>query len=111
MCSMSRPQTIAYTGVMPADVTLVREKLRKPASAIFSVLLAVSFCHLLNDLVQSLIPALYPVLKERFRLDFGQLGFISFTFQLPASLLHPVVGMATDRRPMPYSLPIGMTFT
>src|SRR5262245_47290018 len=96
---------------MPAVSAPVREEIQKPAKAILSVLLAVSFCHLLNDLVQSLIPALYPVLKERFRLDFGQLGFISFVFQLTASLLQPVVGMATDRRPMPYSLPIGMTFT
>src|SRR5262249_30862108 len=70
-----------------------------------------SFCHLLNDLVQSLIPALYPILKNSFRLDFGQLGLISFTFQLTASLLQPLVGIVTDRRPMPYSLPIGMTFT
>ena len=69
---------------MPAASSTVREEIQKPAKAIFSVLLAVSFCHLLNDLVQSLIPALYPVLKERFRLDFGQLGFISFTFQLTA---------------------------
>jgi len=88
---------------MPAD--------HQPEKAVFPVLAAISFCHLLNDMVQSLIPALYPVLKDSFRLDFGQLGLISFTFQLTASLLQPVVGLYTDRRPLPFSLPIGMTFT
>lgn len=88
---------------MPAD--------HQPEKAVFPVLAAISFCHLLNDVVQSLIPALYPVLKDSFRLDFGQLGLISFTFQLTASLLQPVVGLYTDRRPLPFSLPIGMTFT
>jgi FSR family fosmidomycin resistance protein-like MFS transporter len=83
----------------------------QPEKAIFPVLAAISFCHLLNDLVQSLIPALYPILKDSFRLDFGQLGLISLTFQCTASLMQPVVGLYTDRRAMPYSLPIGMTFT
>ena len=83
----------------------------QPEKTIFHVLIAISFCHLLNDLVQSLIPALYPILKDSFHLDFGQLGLISLTFQCTASLLQPVVGLYTDRRPLPYSLPIGMTFT
>ena len=93
---------------MPANPTATPSA---PEKTIFRVLIAISFCHLLNDLVQSLIPALYPILKESFRLDFGQLGLISLTFQCTASLLQPVVGLYTDRRPMPYSLPIGMTFT
>jgi len=75
------------------------------------VLLAVSFSHLMNDLVQSLIPAIYPILKSNFDLDFGQIGLITLTFQLTASLLQPVVGIYTDRRPMPYSLAIGMGFS
>ena len=75
------------------------------------VLLAVSFSHLMNDLVQSLIPAIYPILKSSFDLDFGQIGLITLTFQLTASLLQPVVGIYTDRRPMPYSLAIGMGFS
>jgi MFS transporter, FSR family, fosmidomycin resistance protein len=79
--------------------------------AVFRVLAAISFCHLLNDLVQSLIPAIYPILKSSFRLDFGQIGLITLTFQLTASLMQPLVGLYTDRRPMPYSLPIGMGFT
>ncbi len=83
----------------------------QPEKAVFPVLAAISFCHLLNDLVQSLIPALYPILKGSFHLDFAQLGLISLTYQLTASLLQPVVGLYTDRRPLPFSLPIGMTFT
>src|SRR5215212_3275136 len=75
---------------------------------ILPVLIAISISHLLNDLVQSLIPALYPVLKHSFRLDFGQIGLITLTFQLTASLLQPLIGLYTDRRPSPFSLVIGM---
>jgi FSR family fosmidomycin resistance protein-like MFS transporter len=78
---------------------------------VFPILAAVSFCHLLNDMVQSMIPALYPLLKRTFSLDFGQVGLITLTVQVTASLLQPVVGISTDRRPMPYSLPVGMAFT
>ncbi|HKE48727.1 MAG TPA: MFS transporter [Rhodanobacteraceae bacterium] len=70
-----------------------------------------SFCHLLNDMIQSLLPAIYPLLKDTFRLDFGQIGLITLTFQVTASLLQPVVGIYTDRKSMPYSLAIGMGFT
>lgn len=77
----------------------------------FAVLLAISFCHLLNDMVQSLIPAIYPILKSSFHLDFGQVGLITLTYQLVASFLQPFVGLYTDRRPQPYSLPVGMGFT
>ncbi|MDQ2841866.1 MAG: MFS transporter, partial [Acidobacteriota bacterium] len=78
---------------------------------VFSILAAISFCHLLNDMVQSLIPAIYPILKSSFHLDFGQIGLITLTYNLTASLLQPFVGLYTDRRPHPYSLPVGMTFT
>ena len=77
----------------------------------YAVLFAISFCHLLNDMMQSLIPALYPVLKRSFGLDFGQIGLITLTFQLTASLLQPLVGLYTDRRPKPFSLVAGMGFT
>ena len=77
----------------------------------FRVLGAISFCHLLNDLVQSLMPALYPVLKQSFRLDYTQIGLITLTFQCTASLLQPVVGSYTDRKPQPYSLTFGMLVT
>ena len=86
-------------------LSAVREK------TIFSVLAAISFCHLLNDMIQSLIPAIYPILKSSFHLDFSQIGLITLTYQLTASLLQPFVGLYTDRRPHPYSLPVGMTFT
>jgi len=77
----------------------------------FGVLGAISLAHLLNDMMQSLIVAIYPLLKGDFQLSFFQIGAITLTFQLTASLLQPVVGMVTDKRPMPYSLPIGMCFT
>jgi FSR family fosmidomycin resistance protein-like MFS transporter len=77
----------------------------------FRVLAAISVCHLLNDLFQSLIPAVYPILKNSFHLDFGQIGLITLTSQVTASLLQPFIGHYTDRRPTPFSLPIGMSFT
>lgn len=78
---------------------------------IFSILLAISFSHLLNDTIQSLIPAIYPIVKDNFHLSFAQVGLITFTFQLAASLLQPFVGFYTDRKPQPFSLAMGMTFT
>jgi MFS transporter, FSR family, fosmidomycin resistance protein len=77
----------------------------------FAILISLSFCHLLNDLNQSLVPAIYPVLKDSYHLDFAQIGLITLAFQLTASMLQPVVGMVTDRHPMPYSLPVAMGFT
>ena len=77
----------------------------------FTILAGISFCHLLNDMVQSLLPALYPILKDTFHLDFGQIGMITLTNQATASLLQPVIGLYTDRRPQPYSLAFGMGFT
>src|SRR3977135_400006 len=79
--------------------------------ATFSIVLALSFAHLLNDMMQSLLPAIYPLIKDAFGVDFGQMGLITLAFQLPASLLQPVVGMYTDRRPQPYSLVAGMGCT
>lgn len=77
----------------------------------FAVLAAISFSHFLNDLVQSLLPAMYPMLKSRFALDFWQIGLITLTNQLTASLLQPIVGFYTDRRRQPYLLAMGMTVT
>jgi FSR family fosmidomycin resistance protein-like MFS transporter len=77
-------------------------------SATFAILVSLSVCHLLNDMNQSLVPALYPLLKDSYHLDFGQIGLITLAFQLTASMLQPVVGMVTDRRPQPFSLPIAM---
>ena len=80
-------------------------------STAFRILAAISFCHLLNDMLQSVIPAVYPLLKSSYHLDFGQIGLITLTMQLTASLLQPLVGIYTDRKPTPYSLAVGMGFT
>ncbi len=73
-----------------------------------SIILAVSFGHLVNDVMQSLLSAIYPILKQNYGLDYVQIGLLTFTFQVTASLLQPAIGMYTDKRPMPYSLPVGM---
>jgi FSR family fosmidomycin resistance protein-like MFS transporter len=75
------------------------------------ILASLSFCHLLNDMMQSLLPAIYPVLKQNFGLSFSQIGLITLVNQITASLLQPVIGFYTDRRPQPYSLATGMAFT
>ncbi|WP_293861729.1 MFS transporter [uncultured Alsobacter sp.] len=79
--------------------------------AAMPVLIALSATHLLNDMIQSLIPAIYPIIKEAYSLDFGQIGLMTLTFQAAACLFQPVVGHVTDRRPMPYSMVAGMGFT
>src|SRR6201998_3332984 len=81
------------------------------SKTVFKVLLAISFCHLLNDTVQSLLPAIYPLLRDTFQLDFGQIGLISFTTTFTASLLRPLVGLYSDRHQKPYFLAIGMGIT
>src|SRR5580698_4363523 len=80
-----------------------------PEGTLLRVLAAVSFCHLLNDMMQSLLPSIYPILKSSFHLNFSQIGLLTLVFQITASLLQPFIGHFTDRRPMPYSLPLGMT--
>jgi len=82
-----------------------------PEKTAFSVILAVSFCHMLNDIMQSLLTALYPLLKANYALDFVQIGLLTFTFQLTASMLQPAVGIITDRWALPYSLPVAMLST
>jgi FSR family fosmidomycin resistance protein-like MFS transporter len=79
--------------------------------AAIPILISLSFCHFLNDLIQSLIPALYPLLKSEFSLDFTQIGIITLAFQLTASLLQPTVGFYTDKNPKPFSLALGMGST
>lgn len=78
---------------------------------VYPVLLALSFCHMLNDTMQSMISALFPMFKRDFNLDYAQIGLIALTFQLTAALLQPAVGMMTDRKPMPFSLAVGMGST
>jgi FSR family fosmidomycin resistance protein-like MFS transporter len=84
---------------------------RAAGTTALGILGAIAICHGLNDLMQSVIPAVYPILKSVYGLDFGQIGLITFANTATASLLQPWVGLFTDRRPLPYSLAIGMTFT
>jgi MFS transporter, FSR family, fosmidomycin resistance protein len=81
------------------------------ARTAFAVLGAISFCHLLNDMMQSLLPALYPMLKSSYALSFKEIGVLTLAYQATASLLQPVIGAYTDRKPRPYSLAMGMGST
>ena len=76
--------------------------------AVFAVIVAASVCHMLNDILQSMLSAIYPMLKDGYNLDFWQIGLLTFTFQVTASLLQPAIGLVIDKRPMPWSLPLGM---
>jgi FSR family fosmidomycin resistance protein-like MFS transporter len=108
----------SFTATMPASDALdltpevkAPSPTGQPSRTLFRVLAAISFCHLLNDMVQSLLPSIYPILKSSFHLDFAHLGLLTLTYQVVASLLQPVIGQFTDKRPMPWALPTGMTFT
>ncbi|EIF30366.1 arabinose efflux permease family protein [Burkholderia sp. Ch1-1] len=94
-----------------AGTTGAPQPAAKVQRTVYSVLGAISFSHLLNDMIQSLILAIYPMLKDNFSLSFGQIGLITLTYQITASLLQPLVGIYTDKHPKPYSLPVGMGFT
>ncbi|MES2489926.1 MAG: MFS transporter [Pseudomonadota bacterium] len=92
----------------------IAAQLETPASAektAFTIIAAISFCHLLNDMMQSLIPSIYPILKDSYGLTFGQIGMLTFVYQITASMLQPLIGIYTDRKPKPYSLVVGMGFT
>src|ERR1700761_6294465 len=75
---------------------------------VLGILVALSISHLLNDTMQSIIPAIYPVLKQSFQLNYTQIGWITLVNQMTASVLQPLVGWRTDKHPLPFSLPIGM---
>ena len=77
----------------------------------FGILFAMGFCHLLNDMVQSVVPALYPLLKDNFGFTFAQIGIITLVYQLTSSIFQPFVGLYADTHPKPYSLAAGMCFT
>ena len=99
-------------GTAPAAAPAVSQSSAASANTTtFAVILSLSFCHLLNDMMQSLVPALCPILKENYALSFGQVGLITLAFQCTASMLQPLVGLYTDKKPQPYSLMVGMGFT
>ncbi|GHC51495.1 MFS transporter [Neogemmobacter tilapiae] len=85
--------------------------LHGPETTVTHVIFAVAFCHMLNDLMQSLIPAIYPLIKDSLALTYGQIGLITLAFQGTASILQPLVGLYTDKRPLPYALAAGMGST
>jgi MFS transporter, FSR family, fosmidomycin resistance protein len=99
---------IAIDAAPPVAVPAARSGAEK---TVLTVILAVSVCHFINDVMQSLLSALYPMLKTDYGLDFWQIGLLTFTFQVTASLLQPLIGLYTDRRPLPYSLPVAMAFS
>ena len=96
---------------MSSPSAALRSASAKPPKAAYGVLGAISVSHMVNDMMQSLILAMYPILKGDFHLSFGQIGLITLTYQLTASILQPVIGAFTDKRPQPYSLPFGMLST
>jgi MFS transporter, FSR family, fosmidomycin resistance protein len=118
-CTIPQPNVPMQTRVesAPLSPASIPVSTDTPASSpssegtAFGVLGGISFAHMLNDMIQSLILAIYPILKSDFHLSFAQVGLITLTYQLTASMLQPLVGLVTDRRPMPYSLPVGMGFT
>src|ERR1043166_4329617 len=94
--------------VQGSDMTTLADVSRRP---LLPILVALSGAHLLNDLISSMIPAMYPLLKEAYRLDFAQVGLITLAFQVTSSLLQPVLGYVTDRKPWPYAMVAGMAAT
>ncbi|HEX7906975.1 MAG TPA: MFS transporter [Paraburkholderia sp.] len=101
----------ALAGTPAGTGSATAQPAAKVQRTVYSVLGAISFSHLLNDMIQSLILAIYPMLKDNFSLSFGQIGLITLTYQITASLLQPLIGSYTDKHPKPYSLPVGMGFT
>jgi MFS transporter, FSR family, fosmidomycin resistance protein len=96
---------------LSSEATATMSPAQAAGRTTFSILAAISFCHMLNDMMQSLLPALYPMLKDSYALSFGEIGLLTFTYQITASLLQPIIGIFTDRSPRPYSLSVGMGFT
>ena len=99
---------LSEAGLSPETLAPPVAAAPKAGKTVYPVLAAISFCHLLNDMLQSLLPAIYPILKGGFDLSFSQIGLLTLTYQIVASLLQPIIGTFTDRRPLPYSLPFGM---
>jgi FSR family fosmidomycin resistance protein-like MFS transporter len=97
--------------VLPHSANAAISSHSTPQGAVMRILGAVAFVHLLNDLIQALLPSIYPMLKEQFSLSFTEVGLITLTFQCTASMLQPWIGLYTDRRPIPFLLPAAMCFT
>ena len=98
-------------GLTLGDFSLATIENRIAGSTVFAVLISVTVCHLINDTLQALMLAIYPMLRDSYALTFGQIGMITLVFQVVASILQPLIGHFTDRRPLPYSLPVAPAFT
>jgi MFS transporter, FSR family, fosmidomycin resistance protein len=96
---MGQPATVSAKTTKTADTTM------------FNILFIIGLCHLLNDAIQAVVPAMFPILEKSMGLSFTQLGIIAFSLNMVSSVLQPVVGFVTDKRPMPFALPIGLTLT
>ncbi|WEA02611.1 MFS transporter [Mucilaginibacter sp. SJ] len=94
-----------------SSTTIIPEPKKLVQQTVYSILFTISLAHFINDMLQSVIPSIYPLIKQRFSLNFTQIGLITFTYQITASILQPFVGLYTDKKPKPYSLAIGMGFT
>ena len=94
-----------------SPTTIIPEPKKLVQQTVYSILFTISLAHFINDMLQSVIPSIYPLIKQRFSLNFTQIGLITFTYQITASILQPFVGLYTDKKPKPYSLAIGMGFT
>lgn len=103
---MTSPQAVSSD-----PVSVVSASVKPTSSTSYKVLGAISVAHMMNDMIQSILLAIYPMLKDSFNLSFGEIGLITLTYQLAASLLQPWIGLYTDKRPTTYSLPVGMAFT
>jgi FSR family fosmidomycin resistance protein-like MFS transporter len=108
--SVNKPVVVTEETLV-APVIVEAAQASSPVGPAMTVLAGISFSHLLNDLMQSLIPSVYPILKDNYALDFTQIGLITLAFMFTSSLLQPIVGIYTDRYPKPFSLAIGMSFT
>ncbi len=96
---------------MATESVILENKSNLVQKTIFSILFSISFAHLLNDLIQAIIPSIYPILKQNYGLTFTQIGLITFSFQLTASIFQPFVGYYTDKYPKPFSQVYGMIFS
>lgn len=94
-----------------SPTTTISEPKKLVQQTVYSILFTISLAHFINDMLQSVIPSIYPLIKQRFSLNFTQIGLITFTYQITASILQPFVGLYTDKKPKPYSLAMGMGFT
>lgn len=89
----------------------VKEKLDTTASTTYKIIFIIALCHLLNDSIQAVVPAMFPILEQSMGLSFTQIGIIGFSLNIVSSIMQPFIGMLTDKKPMPFALPIGLTFT